>query len=577
MKPFLDYWRSWFGVQRRFLIAFATIVGMTVATILWLVPAVQNIHASASVLALEVADRLRSNMGLSLGNSLGNVQSAAEQIAVEPERTSLILTRFLRDNPQFASIAVADHSGKEFIHLGKSTTSPSALRDHSRDPFFYLALQNTSNFWNVESAGGSMTHSILAVPIRTEGTVSSVIIADLVLDKVVRWGGVAPLGATGYVVDRHGVVVLSSDTVAAPLGQDIESRRIVQKVIIDGQEATGLAPGDSYLGAGGRRMFAVGLPVSVAGWGVFIEETEAHAFAGENATIALAALTWLLGMSIVLVMVRSTWRLGRLNQKLNELLKENYDVGKILVRRDIELSDANTRLMALDASKSEFVSIAAHQLRTPVTGIRWAFSMLLDQELGPVTQMQQQMLEDGLKSSIRMADLINDLLNVARIEEGRFGLELKKQPLAPLVQRTVERHRTAALGKGIALTVALPTDVPELNLDEDKMDIVLDNLIDNGIKYTPPGGSVTLTAEHRGESVRLAIRDTGIGIPKDQMEKVFEKFFRAENAQRFQTAGTGLGLYVVKNIVEGHGGSIAVLSEENAGTTFAIDLPIPKG
>ena len=287
-------------------------------------------------------------------------------------------------------------------------------------------------------------------------------------------------------------------------------------------------------------------------------------------------IVFLLLVVAVVFIVVSNLRLRKLNQRLNDLVKENYEVGKILVKRDIELTEANARLMALDASKSEFVSVAAHQLRTPITGIRWSFNALLDRELGDINSDQRKVLEDGLKSSIRMIGLINDLLNVARIEEGRFGFHFKKQPFGGVMQGAVDRHKTAIEEKGILFFLDMQGGIQSLDIDEEKMNIALDNIFDNAIKYTSPGGTITVKVAEETGLVKVSVSDTGIGIPKNQVEKLFIKFFRADNAMRFQTSGSGLGLYVVKNIVESHGGNIGITSEENKGTTIWFTLPLPS-
>ncbi len=290
--------------------------------------------------------------------------------------------------------------------------------------------------------------------------------------------------------------------------------------------------------------------------------------------ITIVLLLLLIGAAVLIII--NNRRLRKLNQRSNDLLKENYDVGKILVRRDIELTEANARLMALDASKSEFVSVAAHQLRTPVTGIRWSFNALLDRELGEINGDQQKMLEDGLKSSIRMIELINGLLNVARIEEGRFGLRFKKQPFGQVMQNAVDRHKKIIDEKGILFFSDVQSGLSLVALDEEKMNITLDNIFDNAIKYTPPGGTITVKVKEEKKYLHVSISDTGIGIPKNQIGKLFMKFFRAENAMRFQTSGSGLGLYVVKNIIEAHGGTVSVTSEENKGTNIMFTIPVPS-
>lgn len=296
----------------------------------------------------------------------------------------------------------------------------------------------------------------------------------------------------------------------------------------------------------------------------------------ENMIIGFGAVMFILVMAAAAMMVSSNRRLDKLNRRLNELLKENYEVGKILVKRDMELTEANVRLTGLDESKSEFVSVVAHQLRTPLTGIRWTFNALLDREFGDLNIEQQKVVEDGLKSSIRMIDLINDLLNVARIEEGKFGLHLKRQSFAKLMDDVVGRIRRAAEEKGITLLLDIASNLPLVEIDEEKIALALENVLDNAIKYTAPGGKVMVNASAVQEAIKIVIADTGIGIPKSQMERLFSKFFRADNALRFQTSGSGLGLYVVKNIVQGHGGSVSMTSGEQQGTTVTILLPIKE-
>ena len=564
-------------ITRWILPVFLTMVGVGAINLVWLIPAIQNIRASASVLSLEVADRLRSNMEFGLENSLNQLNGIADEIAVEPDRTQTILEWFLKNNPNFQNVAIADRTGKERVHIDRvegSTTSN--LQDHSRDPFFYVALQNISNFWNIQISKDQKPYTTLAVPIRIAGNINFVIIADLHIADLVQTSAITKFSGQSYVVDRNGFVVLSSDSAQLARHENLEARRIIQKVVVDGRESDGLSPGDSYVNDEGVSMFVVGLPIRITGWGIFVEQPASSAFGAERIVIAFAVITWLLGIGIVFAIIRGNYRLGGLNERLNDLLKENYEVGKILVRRDIELTEANSRLMALDASKSEFVSVAAHQLRTPITGIRWSFNALLDRELGDINGDQEKILEDGLKASVRMIDLINDLLNVARIEEGRFGLHFKKQPFGPIIQAAFDRQRKMVEEKGILCFLDIQPGLPSLDVDEEKISIALDNVLDNAIKYTSPGGTVTIKVKEEKNAVQVTVADTGIGIPQNQIEKLFVKFFRADNALRFQTSGSGLGLYVVKNIVETHGGIVSVTSEEHKGTTVSLSIPFPS-
>ncbi|MDP2664539.1 MAG: HAMP domain-containing sensor histidine kinase [bacterium] len=265
------------------------------------------------------------------------------------------------------------------------------------------------------------------------------------------------------------------------------------------------------------------------------------------------------------------------NARLKELLQEQDTTAKILVRRDLELTRANERLRDLDEIKSQFVSVAAHQLRTPLTGIKWTLNALLEEGLGRLNREQRKFAKDAYESTLRLIDLINDLLDASRLEEGRFGFKKKRQAFVPLVKKACETFKKAAAEKGVAFPLHLPKGaIPQLDFDEERMRIVLENLLDNAIKYTLPGGSVTVKLWQEKGKVIVEVADTGIGMAEDQISKVFTKFFRAENAQLYQTSGTGLGLYLVKNIVEHHGGAIFFTTKENKGSAFTFTLPIPK-
>ncbi len=286
-----------------------------------------------------------------------------------------------------------------------------------------------------------------------------------------------------------------------------------------------------------------------------------------------------LSLVAVFIMAERILRLKNANKKLNELLTESYEIGKTLVRRDMELSEANRHLVALDENKTEFINVAAHQLRTPLAGIKWAFVELSGKEFGGLNSDQQKIAESGVKAAVRIITLINELLNVARIEEGRFGINLKRQPIIGLLRSVAERTKQVADAKGVLFAVDISPDIPPIKIDEEKIDMALQNTLDNAVKYTPPGGKVTMSASLRkGEEeagmVEIKISDTGIGIPKEQLERVFTKFFRADNALRMQTYGTGLGLYVVKNIVEKHNGTVGVESNGEKGAIITIILPL---
>lgn len=551
-----------------------TLVGITAVTLVWLVPTLQSVRSSASILALEAADRLRSTLQVGLENSQNNLNAMARQVAAEPERRRIMIEWFLRDHPDVRNIAIIERSGVESLHIEQNgERQPSS--DRARDPIYYLALQGVSNFSSVQSDEAGRLYTTLAAPLITGSSTTAVIIADIDINSLQPGKHASSFQARSYVVDREGRVILSSDPSTLPLHQNVLARAIVQKVVVDGTPASGLAGDDAYQ-RDGIDMFAVGLPIPLTGWGVFVEQPAATAFAGERVIILFAFIAWALGLVLAVFVVYGNYRLNRVNRRLSELLNENDQVGKILVRRDIELTEANTRLTALDENKSEFVSIAAHQLQTPVTGIRWSLAALLRGELGSLTETQRKVVQEALDITVRMIELVHDLLNVARIEEGRFDLRFKKMSLTSLILAALARCKTNAEDRHIKLIADIAPDLPLLSLDQEKITIALDNLLDNAIKYTPEGGTVITSAQKEGDSVRVSFTDTGIGIAASEIKRIFEKFFRAVNAQRYLTYGNGLGLYVVKNIVEAHRGRISVESVEGKGTTFTFTIPVPK-
>lgn len=233
-----------------------------------------------------------------------------------------------------------------------------------------------------------------------------------------------------------------------------------------------------------------------------------------------------------------------------------------------------TREKMLDKLKSEFITIAAHQLRTPLSAIKWVIKMVLDGDAGALNTEQASLLKKGYKSNERIIALVNDMLNVSRIEEGRFGYKMLKGDLSKIVDSILEDLSGNLEKKSIKLTFDKDSDFPLLNFDAKKMTLVMQNLIENAIKYSPEHGKINIKMRRDGKFVKVVIKDNGIGIPEADKGKLFSKFYRAENALRLQTEGSGLGLFIVKNIVKKHGGDISVESEEGVGSKFIITLPI---
>jgi len=251
--------------------------------------------------------------------------------------------------------------------------------------------------------------------------------------------------------------------------------------------------------------------------------------------------------------------------------KEDETIGYLLVAHDV------TREKRVERLKNEFISISAHQLRTPLAGIKWALRMILDGEIGKIDDEASLYLDKAYQTNEVMICLVNDLLNVTRIEEGRFLLEMKQVSLKDLIKKVIMEADVISERKDIEIVFedARSNDL-KIKADEEKLRLALQNLLENSIKYSKKSSKVyfRLKAEEGSGAVIIEVEDFGIGIDEREYKRVFTKFFRGRNASRIQTHGTGLGLFIVKNIVEAHNGKIWFESEVNKGTRFYVKLPL---
>lgn len=241
-----------------------------------------------------------------------------------------------------------------------------------------------------------------------------------------------------------------------------------------------------------------------------------------------------------------------------------------------ELRASNKRLVELDAMKDEFVSMASHQLRTPLTSVKGYISMVLEGDAGKISKQQRQLLQEAFTSSERMVHLISDFLNVSRLQTGKFVVDRKESDLAEVVKQEVANIKQIAQSHQVRVEYKQPARFPVLYLDEGKIRQVIMNFIDNAIYYAPDSTliKVALSVED-GEAV-LRVIDKGMGVPEEAQSKLFTKFFRAENARKQRPDGTGVGLFLAKKVIDGHDGEIVFESTLGKGSTFGFRLPIKK-
>lgn len=254
-------------------------------------------------------------------------------------------------------------------------------------------------------------------------------------------------------------------------------------------------------------------------------------------------------------------------------IRENTRVvGAIVVFQDI------TERYELEKMKENFLSIAAHQLRTPLGSMRWSMELLKSGDLGKIPKEAQAALDQLYENSSRMLTIVNDLLNVSRIDQGRAKENAVSVDIEKLLDEVLATMHGAVEEKGLQLNIQRPkSKLPELLMTRQHLFEAIENLVANAVRYNRDKGSVNIGLLQEGSEVVLTIADTGIGIPEIDQKKIFSKFFRAANAVQHFTDGSGLGLSVVKSYVEENGGSVSFVSKQDIGTTFTVRLPIePK-
>jgi PAS domain S-box-containing protein len=268
------------------------------------------------------------------------------------------------------------------------------------------------------------------------------------------------------------------------------------------------------------------------------------------------------------------------NKKKNgEIYEARLDISPVLndkgeaeffigVERDI------THEKMVDQAKTEFVSLASHQLRTPLSSVNWYAEMLLAGDGGPLKPEQKTFVQEIYAGNQRMVELVNALLNVSRLELGTFAVEPEPTDVIETADSVIKELQPMILKKKLKVNFNYLKDIPIIQADPKLLRIVLQNLMSNAVKYTPDQGLISLEIGKNRKDLLITITDTGYGIPKKDQPRIFEKLFRAQNVREKDTEGTGLGLYIIKSIIEQAGGIISFKSKEDKGTTFYLNIPL---
>ena len=246
------------------------------------------------------------------------------------------------------------------------------------------------------------------------------------------------------------------------------------------------------------------------------------------------------------------------------------------VRQVRRIDDQNAELQAADLAKDEFISTISHELRTPLTSIYGYVELLLEEDADPLTEQQRDHLATVQRGSVRLDRLINDLLFTAQARAGHIDIQKTRTDIVKITRQAVESAQAHAGHKVLQLSVTAPPHAIAIDADVVRMGQSIDNLISNAIKFTPENGRVDVTLTENAGRVSLTVADTGMGMTAADIGRLFERFFRSDSAQTQHIQGSGLGLPIVKAIVEAHDGTITVTSEPNVGTSFVMSLPLAR-
>lgn len=505
---------------------------------------------------------------------------------IELSQQSFLLDGLLEENRAFEEVSFIGLSGRE---TAKKTRFEGKIEllDVSRLEKFREVADGKNYIGSVYyTLSGPMI--TLSAPVRNRNDdIIQVLSAEVNLSQITRSIKNAGLGTSGYLVllDRDGALIAHRSQIDVRPGADLSGLNRVERVLAGGV-LDGLKADDRYESFFGRvPVVGAGKKIQRIGWALLAEWpiNDADSIIGDVRNQIV--LFTILGIFAVLLLaplfvVHLVQPIQKLKAGVRKIEKGDFET-RVQIKTGDELEDLGSAfnkmtkgLKRLEELRNEFVFIAAHELRAPVTVIKGYVSMILEGDTGPVPSKAQEYLSLVMKSSEGLEKLVSDMLEVARSEAGRIEIEVVPTDISEQVKAVLQELKILADEKSIQMIYDPPSDLPKILADSAKLKEVIKNLVDNAVKYTVKPGTITVSHQIKENRLLTNVQDTGVGISTENQKKLFQKFYRIKAEETQGIRGTGLGLWIIKQLIEKMNGEIWVKSREGEGSTFSFSLPI---
>lgn len=522
----------------------------------------------------QFAIALQNGTSLTKAADDGYTNQAADLSSLEQNTINDRLKAFVEFFPETSQMLVVDKSGQI---MSQATSGGSTSDDYikSISTIAKQALKQTIEAEYVND--GSTRQIVFAYPI-DQGAV----LASYNLDNegflYPSWKGAPIDSSKGYVV--------IADTTSKASYPNLKDTSLYSPALTAGKDGS-----QTSFTSSGVQYLATTEPVGGTNWKVVVASPTAIALETlANTQILAVAIGGLLLVSFAFVgsrFVRRTvdsilglvggaviFSSGQLTHRIDTSRMSDKEFSQLAETMNTMAAKIQQAEEAIVQKDKEFISVATHEIKAPMTAIIGNLSMILDDGMGTLDDTARKLADQAYRGTIRLRDLVNELLDIARLESGRAVFNLEPIELIQETNDMIELQKTPAAEKGITVFYQPPATPVTVVADKTKLEIILTNFVSNGIKYNRPQGQVFVLQEVAGGCVTITIQDTGLGIPKEQQASMFQKFFRVENEDRTNIPGTGLGMYITKQFIEGMGGKLWFESEHSKGTAFHFTLPL---